>query len=79
MTQQIPSLVAAKEVLFIWKHHETGAQSFIIATLEDKMMKGTDGFHCIPATAFVKEMGIEHPRSLLRSSEIFYLRSSEIF
>lgn len=39
MTQQIPSLVAAKEVLFIWKHHEMGAQIFINATLEIKMMK----------------------------------------
>lgn len=39
MRQQIPSLVAAKQVLFIWKCHETEAQNFVIAALEVKMMK----------------------------------------
>lgn len=39
MKQQIPSLVAAKEVLFSWKHQETEAQSFVTATMEVRMMK----------------------------------------
>lgn len=55
MTQQIPSLVAAKEVLFIWKHHEMGAQIFINATLEIKMMKWSAGFHHHFTYAFLQQ------------------------
>jgi len=39
MRQKIPGLVAAKQVLFIWKCHEAEAQSFLIAALEVQMMK----------------------------------------
>lgn len=55
MRQQIPSLVAAKQVLFIWKRHEAEAQSFVIATLEVKMMKRNDGFHHHTTNEFLQQ------------------------
>lgn len=55
MRQQIPSLVAAEQVLFIWKHHEIEAQSFVIVTLEVKRMKQNTCFHHYPTNEFLQQ------------------------
>lgn len=42
-------------MLFIWKHHETEAQSFVIAALEVKMMKWTACFYHPSTSEFLQQ------------------------
>lgn len=50
MKQEIPRLVAAKQVLFIWKCHETEAQSLVIDVLEVKTTDKLLAFIIIPTS-----------------------------